>query len=209
MRNWVFGLLSVVVALMTHQVIVNAQETAKTHSYTLENALFAYQDELEVRNYYLACALKADEEGYAGAASLFRAVAESESVHAKNHLRMIKKLGGSPKEIKKEISIGTTVENLKKAISGELYEWQKMYPTFVKQAQNENIMEPVRTYTYAKNSENQHAILFKKAFENLENYKKSDRIFYVCEMCGYTAETLPDKNCPSCKASLDHFRKVQ
>lgn len=49
---------------------------------------------------------------------MFRAAADAETVHAKNHLRV---MGG----------VGKTIDNLKSAIAGETHEFTEMYPKFI------------------------------------------------------------------------------
>jgi rubrerythrin len=39
---------------------------------------------------------KADEEGFAALASLFRATAKAEEIHARNHSDVIRKMGATP-----------------------------------------------------------------------------------------------------------------
>ena len=84
----------------------------------------AFAGESQANRKYLAFAKKADREGYAGAAKLFRAAAEAETVHAHNHL---KQLDG----------IKSTKENLEAAINGESFEFQEMYPGMIKGAEEE------------------------------------------------------------------------
>jgi rubrerythrin len=63
---------------------------------TLENLQAAFNGESNARAKYLAFAAKADEEGYAPVASLFRAAAAAEAIHAESHARVIKKMGATP-----------------------------------------------------------------------------------------------------------------
>ena len=69
---------------------VIAPENAKT----LENLPAAFQGESNAAAKYTAFAIKADADGWRGAASLFRAAARAEQIHAINHARGIKQLGG-------------------------------------------------------------------------------------------------------------------
>jgi len=46
-------------------------------------------------------------------------------------------------------------------------------------------------------AEAQHAKLFKAALSNLHKMDTTNRVFYVCGMCGYTAEHAA-KPCPGC-----------
>ena len=53
---------------------------------TAENLKSAFAGESQANRRYTAFARKADEEGFSQIAKLFRAAAESETVHALNHL---------------------------------------------------------------------------------------------------------------------------
>ena len=68
---------------------------------------------------------KAVEEGFTQVAKLFRATAEAETIHVLNHLKIIG-------EIK------TTTENLDAAVSGETFEYTKMYPKYLSIAKEED-----------------------------------------------------------------------
>jgi rubrerythrin len=56
------------------------------------------------------------------AAKLFRAAADAETLHALKELEVAGK-------------IGSTVDNLKDAVTGETYEYKEMYPPFAKEAE--------------------------------------------------------------------------
>ena len=85
---------------------------------TERNLLEAFAGESQANRRYLFFAEKAEKECHAQIARLFRAAAEAETVHARNHLEV---LGG----------IGSTADNLKEAATGENYEFTKMYPAFI------------------------------------------------------------------------------
>ncbi len=55
-------------------------------SKTKDNLEFAFAGESQANRKYLFFAEKADEEGQKRIARLFRAAADAETVHAKNHL---------------------------------------------------------------------------------------------------------------------------
>ena len=91
---------------------------------TDENLKAAFAGESQANSKYLAFAKKADEEGFPQVAKLFRAAAESETVHALNHLQVMGQ-------------VKSTIDNLGAAVSGETYEFKKMYPEFIADAQKE------------------------------------------------------------------------
>jgi rubrerythrin len=162
-------------------------------SKTVHDLREAFAGESQANRKYFAFAGKAEKEGYTQVAKLFRAAAEAETVHALNHLR---ELG----EIK------STRENLEAAINGESYEFQNMYPEMIKDAEAEGNKPALRSFNFANEVEKVHAALYKKALDNLGNNETTD--YYVCQICGYTAEgSAPDK-CPVCNAKSQMFTKI-
>lgn len=160
---------------------------------TNQNLQDAFAGESQANRKYLAFAKKAEKEGFHQVAKLFRAAAESETVHAHNHL---KQLDG----------IKSTKENLEAAISGESYEFQQMYPQMIKEAEEEENKGALRSFNLANEVEKVHAELYKKAFESLGSNEETD--YYVCEVCGYTAEGQAPDECPVCKAKKTAFKKI-
>jgi rubrerythrin len=154
----------------------------------------AFAGESQANRKYLAFAKKAEQEGYRQVAKLFRAAAEAETIHAHNHLRT---LGG----------IGGTKENLEAAIGGETFEFQKMYPGMIEDAKAEGHKAALSSFTYANEVEKIHANLYKRALDALG--KNAEMDYYVCQVCGYTAEGEAPDECPVCKAKKQAFKKVE
>lgn len=162
-------------------------------SKTDKNLKDAFAGESQANRKYLAFAKKAEQEGYKQVAKLFRAAAEAETIHAHNHLRELK-------------GVKSTKENLEAAINGESYEFQNMYPQMIKDAEEEGNKTAVRSFNFANEVEKVHAELYRKALENLGNNEEVD--YYVCEICGYTAEGEPPDKCPVCNARREKFRRI-
>jgi rubrerythrin len=160
---------------------------------TGENLNKAFAGESQANRKYLAFSRKAEEEGYHQVARLFRAAAEAETVHAHNHL---KEMG----EIK------STQENLTAAISGESYEFQKMYPKMIEEATAEKNLRAARSFSLANEVEKIHAFLYRTALENLGKNSAAD--YYVCQICGNTVEGEPPDECPVCRATKKAFKKI-
>ena len=159
-----------------------------------ENLMEAFAGESQANRTYLAFAKKADEEGFAQVAKLFRAAAAAETVHAHNHLEIA---GG----------IKDTKENLDDAIKGETFEFTTMYPNFIAEAKAEKDDAARWTFEVANKVEEIHAALYQKALENLG--KNSEVDYYVCALCGNTVEdSTPDK-CPICGAENSEFIKIE
>jgi rubrerythrin len=175
---------------------------------TMENLQAAYDGESNAHAKYLAYAKKADEEGFGKVASLFRAAAKSEEIHAKNHAEVIKKMNGVPKANVKAAEVKSTKENLEDAIKGETYEKDTMYPGFLKLAREEQHKDAVRTFNFAKNVEAEHAKLYAEALKNLDQWKGGKKDFFVCPECGNTVVKVDFQKCPICYNSGSKFEKV-
>jgi len=158
-----------------------------------QNLKDAFAGESQANRKYLAFAQKADREGFAQVAKLFRAAAEAETVHAHTHLRALK-------------GVGSTADNLKEAIGGETYEFQSMYPPMIQAAKAEGNAAAERSFTYANEVEKIHAALYQKALDNLDSLPAVD--YYVCSVCGLTCENEPPDLCPVCKSKGKVFFKV-
>ncbi len=162
-------------------------------SKTEQNLKDAFSGESQANRKYLAFAQKAEAEGHAQIARLFRAAADAETVHAINHLR---ELGG----------IQSTDKNLNTALSGESYEFQMMYPRMIEDARAEGNRGALRTFTLANEVEKVHAALYEKALNNLGKSVETD--YYVCQVCGFTAEGEAPDECPVCKAKKPAFKII-
>ena len=163
-------------------------------SKTEQNLEQAFAGESQANRKYLAFAKKAEIEGHKQAAKLFRAAAAAETIHAHNHLR---ELG----------IVKSTRENLLHAINGESYEFQQMYPGMIADATAEGINGALRSFNFANEVEKIHAALYKKALESLGQTMDAD--YYVCQVCGYTAEGDAPDECPVCKAKKKAFLKAE
>lgn len=166
---------------------------------TIENLQVAYNAEMNEHARYLAYAAQADEDRYPSVASLFRAAARAEEIHANNHADAIRQLGAEPVAKIETPVVKATAENLETAIHGELYERDVMYPEFLRNARQENAPSAtIRTLSYALAAERTHAELFADALRNLPRLKGVLGTYYVCDSCGYVTTNLRFEDCPSC-----------
>lgn len=207
MKNLV-SIFALTLLLFTAAMAASATQNAAAGDRTLENLQTAFNGESNAHARYLAFAAKAYQEGYGEVASLFRAAARSEEIHARNHAEEIKKLGGTPQAKIETPTVKSTKENLKVAIEGETYERLTMYPEFRKQAHEVYNMDAVRTFNFAYNAEAEHAELFAEAYDNLENMRGKSRTYYVCTVCGYTMKQAPNRSCPACYSAEEKFEQV-
>lgn len=178
-------------------------------SKTLENLLTAYNGESNAHAKYLAYAEQADKEGYGKVASLFRAAAKAEEIHLNNHARVITAMGVSPRADIKLPAIKSTKENIEDGLKGESYERDTMYPGFIAQAEQEKNTDAVRTFTYARDAEAEHAKLYGQALNNLEQWKVQNAEFSVCPTCGLTVQGKPEfTSCPVCSTPSKLYQSV-
>ena len=176
---------------------------------TLDNLQSAYNGESNARAKYLAFAETADQDGYPAVASLFRAAADAEGIHANNHAILIKQMGETPTARIEAPAPKSTEENLKAAIAGEIYERDTMYPEFVKTAKAANLLPAVRSFTLALQAEAGHARLYTEMLKQLAAVKGQAALQYrVCPVCGYTTPKRDLKSCPACATPAEKFRQV-
>ena len=162
---------------------------------TDKNLKSAFAGESQANRRYLAFAKKAEEEGFMQVAKLFKAAAESETVHALNHLRITG-------EIK------STLENLGAAVSGETFEFNEMYPGYIETAKQEGNKQAAWSFDVANKVEQIHAKLYSKAIDALKNKKPNEKVdYYVCSVCGNTVEGEPPDKCPICGSPKEKFYK--
>ncbi|MBE0481425.1 MAG: rubrerythrin family protein [Dehalococcoidia bacterium] len=159
---------------------------------TPENLKAGFIAESQAHQRNLAFALKAEQEGYAAIAKLFRAIAEAEAVHAFHHLRL---LGG----------VSDTQSNLESAFERENLA-ARTYPRFIKDANEEGNASVARIFTYSRDVEAGHAKLYKKALEHM--VRETDTDYYVCSICGYVSDGDLPEECPICKASKEKFKRI-
>jgi len=165
-------------------------------SKTSDNLQEAFAGESQASRKYLYFAEKADGEGHKQIARLFRAASEAETVHARNHLRVMG-------EIK------STKDNLKAAIGGENYEFTKMYPEFMKQADAEDNKRAKGSFDLANKVEQIHHRLYQTALSMLEKSQvMAEKPIYVCQVCGNTVEGEAPETCPVCGAPKKMFKRI-
>jgi rubrerythrin len=169
-----------------------AKRTVKTK----KNLEEAFAGESQANRRYLAYAKRAGDEGYPEIARLFKAIAEAETVHAMNHLRVMG-------------MVDSTKSNIAKAICGEKDEIDKMYPEYIKEAKKEDNNRAKESFSYALAVERIHHRLLKEAGEKAKQGKDLEKKeLVVCPVCGNTIwDKIPDI-CPICQTAKEKFEKV-
>ncbi|MFZ0450628.1 MAG: rubrerythrin family protein [Desulfatiglandaceae bacterium] len=163
---------------------------------THKNLKEAFSGESQANRRYLAYSKKADEEGFTNMARLFRVIAESETIHALNHLNA---LG----------DVKTTAKNVKDALKGETEECTGMYPMFIDQAERDADNAALNSFFWASEAERTHADFFEKAVNALKEGKDLELgDLHICKICGYTVEGEPPDKCPTCGKGKEAFVPV-
>ena len=164
---------------------------------TQENLKAAFAGESQANRRYLFSAEQADRDGQKQIARLFRAVAEAETVHARNHLEAI---GG----------VKSTRDNLEAAIGGEYDEFTQMYPGFIKNAKAEGNKRAEISFDYGNKVEKIHHGLYQRALTALdEGEGLKNEPYFVCQSCGYTVAGEAPEKCPICGAPRKMFKRVE
>ncbi len=164
---------------------------------TEKNLQEAFAGESQANRRYLFFADKADKEGYSQIARLFRTAAEAETVHARNHFNAID-------------GVGSTRANLPASATGEHYEFTRMYPPFIEQAEVENNKKAQRSFEYANAVEQIHHGYFEKALKALEaGQQLKDEPYFICPVCGNTVAGEAPEKCPICGTPASRFKRVE
>lgn len=162
---------------------------------TTDNLKEAFAGESQAYQKYRAFAKKAERDGFANIAKLFKTTAEAELVHAEGHLKAL------------EI-IASTAENLQSAIDGETFEYTEMYPPMSDQA-NEEGHRAKTMFRFALGAEKVHAEIYAKALEAVKNGTDMNiSEFYLCPICGYIELGSAPEKCPICGALSKVFKTI-
>jgi len=137
---------------------------------------------------------KAEEEGLPQIAHLFRAVAASESVHARRHFKQL------------EESVKDTQSNLELAFQREIGVAGVEYGRMLREAEEDGEGGAALVFSQARDVEEEHARLYKKALDHLIAQRETE--FHVCTVCGYVSDGKLPENCPVCGAPETKFNKI-
>lgn len=167
-------------------------DTLKSHlMHALENESVAYMK-------YSLFAFDASEKGYPGIAKLFRALADSEFHHARNHFYVLDKMG-------------SVEDSLKASRDQERYEVDIMYKDYLDYCVERNHGLARYSFYDSFEAEKVHAKIIDRALEEIKNGRDIEIANYkTCNSCGYTFTGSGNiKHCPVCGAPRDRISEVQ
>lgn len=158
----------------------------------------ALVNEREAAARYEVFARKAQEEGYRGAAALFRAQAQAERTHGERFASVLRAHDVAlPAEETFSPGAGSTAENLRSAAAAEKAERDGSYLEAIETCKLHGATEIAKLFDQTRDSEVEHANLCVAASRDLDSMKAA-KTFYVCGKCGYTTDVkLPF--CPACQ----------
>jgi rubrerythrin len=134
-------------------------------SQTAENLKTAFASEAQANRRYLYFANKADLEGQADVAALFRSTAQGETGHAHGHLEWLEQCGDPTTGL----PFGSTRQNLMAAMAGENHEYTDMYPGMAKTAREEGLDEIADWFEILAKAERSHANRYARALEQFQD----------------------------------------
>jgi len=176
---------------------------------TEKNLMKAFAGESQARNRYTYFASKAGKEGFVQIADIFTETANQEKEHAK---RFFSFLEGGMLEITAGFpagAVGTTLENLLAAASGEHEEHTDLYPGFARVARAEGFEAIAALFENVSVAEKQHEKRYRDLAANVQSgnvFKKDKKVTWRCRNCGYLHEgTEAPGVCPSCDHPQAHF----
>jgi len=180
----------------------------------IRNLETALEEEMKNCAAYKAYATSADDEGLPGLASLFRAMAEAEQIHAGNHARVLRHLGGSPAVSVPRPRVERAIENLKSVLVDQRFEVDYLYPAFLTSAVSLFDSTAMRSFHWALEADKSHARLCSEIVPRLNSdegarWALEPHDFYVCGLCGYAAENPAEENCPACNYLREKFEKIR
>jgi rubrerythrin len=164
---------------------------------TDDNLRAAFAGESQANRRYTFFAEKAEKEGLKQVARLFRAAAEAETIHARNHFNAMD-------------GVGSNVDNLSAGVIGEHLEFTRIYPAFIDKAMEEENTRAQKTFEWANEVEEIHYNLYQEMLKLIKaKQTPKDEPYYVCPVCGNTvADNTPDV-CPICGTPGSKFKKIE
>ncbi|HIE30529.1 TPA: rubrerythrin family protein [Candidatus Poribacteria bacterium] len=162
----------------------------------------AFGGESQAHIRYRVYANKAERDGFKNVARLFTAISFAEWVHAQNHFRTMRDVGGDFAVTSMAgFGLASTSDNLQVAINGEAFEVNEMYPAYRAVAELQEEKRAHQTFDWALKSEMTHAALYQKAKESVDAGQDPELdVIQVCDVCGHTLEGDAPEICPVCNA---------
>ncbi len=161
---------------------------------TRENLMTAFAGESQSGTKYDLYAEIAREEGHAPLSEILSDLARQERGHARLWLNALGELGG-------------TVDNLTNATENENYDYDQMYATFAKEAEEDGLPDLAAKFRAVAEIERRHQELLSEILRQMEEHcgifaaENTDAFF--CHRCGYRTVKPQGNGCPLCGAGKE------
>lgn len=162
---------------------------------------------------------KAIEEKQPMIAKLFMTISKAEEIHINNHLKSLNKITNNQykleeiigsKESKLLVELNSTRDNLMNAMSGEMYEFKKMYKEYIKNAKKKDIYLAEFSFDLATKAEKVHSKLFRKYLKFLDKGRIIEEIpIFLCKICGNVELNQAPLVCPNCDHDQQFFELIK
>jgi len=177
-----------------------------------------YAEEVSAHRNYAAYSTQACSEGYPNIAHLFKALSESEAIHAQNFKTLLTGLGSTTSPATPALENATlgTRHNLRQAAEVERDEIDREYPAILEGIQSENHAAAIKNITYAWQAEKQHRELIVKIQKAagrwfgllVKRIEGEPSHYHICNTCGSTLVKLPAQQCPICGQPPSEYREI-
>lgn len=160
------------------------------------NLQAAFGSECQAYVRYSLFASIALEEGWPLVARLFKAAAEAELVHARNHFTA---LGG----------LGNTKSNLLAGATSEQSAISTLYPGFIDQAKIDRNEAARITFERAQAAERKHNAAFESAYKTFkEGQPMATETISICLTCGNLFTGQAPAKCEICGSASNRIKEV-
>ena len=165
-------------------------------SKTEQNLKTAFAGESQAHTKYQYFASQARKEGYEQIAAIFEETSGNEKEHAEIWFKYLN-------------GIGSTIENLEAAASGENYEYTDMYKQFEAEAREEGFIEIANKFRMVGLIEKEHEERYKALVEKVKGgvvFVGDDLSVWKCRKCGHiVVGKYAPKVCPVCGHTQSFF----
>jgi rubrerythrin len=215
--HWLVMALCILLLVIGFILLVPVASEPGKYPKTINALQERYQDEVVAHARYNAYARQAEQEKYPAIAHLFRALAASEAIHARNFARLLTDLEVTPQQPTKPTgTVGKTKDNIRLATGVEANEIDHEYPDILERIKDEHHEEAIKFITWAWKAEEQHRKLIVKIHKASkswfgalkEHIEGNPSRYYVCQVCGSTLQELPKDRCPIGDHPVTEYREV-
>lgn len=197
---------SILSSFMMTLILVGLSSCGSGNSKTIANLKAAIDGEATAAAKYAAFSEQAVRDSLFSAITLFQATSQAEHIHLRHHQAVLEALGVTDYQPNiGDFEVKSTDENLRASIDGESYEAEKMYPDFLRDAEQENVAEALTSFKEAQAAEKNHAKLYADMLSKVATPSQMDTVFYLCPKCGNVYAGTPDERCEICDLTSDKF----